>query len=214
METAGRRELQSIYSGKGFDPHELIQLEFEVEQRRAELAEQYFGSEAAFSEERLAAFEESLEASAPYNCEHVVCQSWFNKSEPMRGDLHHLFTCESGCNSFRSNIPYWEFQPEEEKVRTNCGERSADKFEPHANKGAAARATLYFLLRYPGKVGERAQELTPERLPILLKWHETYPPNRYERHRNAAIFEIQGNRNPLIDFPDWAPKADFRLGFA
>lgn len=36
--------------------------------------------------------------------------------------------------------------------------------------------------------------------------------DEYERHRNQAIFERQGNRNPLIDHPKWAAKIDFRLG--
>jgi endonuclease G, mitochondrial len=31
----------------------------------------------------------------------------------------------------------------------------------------------------------------------------------YERHRNAAIFERQGNRNPLIDHPEWAQHLAF-----
>ena len=53
--------------------------------------------------------EDLLEASAPYNCEHVVPQSWFSKKEPMRGDLHHLFACESRCNSFRGNHAYFDF---------------------------------------------------------------------------------------------------------
>jgi endonuclease I len=38
-----------------------------------------------------------------------VPQSWYAKAEPMRGDLHHLFACEPRCNSFRSNIPYFDF---------------------------------------------------------------------------------------------------------
>lgn len=215
VETAGAaRELRSIYSGRGFDPLELLALEYEIEMRREALLRERFGAEAFVNDDMMLEALDELEAQAPYNCEHVVCQSWFGKREPMRGDLHHLFTCESGCNSFRSNIPYWQFDPEEEKVRTECGERVGDKFEPHAGKGAVARATLYFLLRYPGRVGERSAELTVDRLQVLLNWHEAFPPDRYERHRNAAIFEIQGNRNPLIDYPDWAATADFREGFA
>ena len=27
----------------------------------------------------------------------------------MRGDLHHLFACESRCNGFRANTPFMEF---------------------------------------------------------------------------------------------------------
>ena len=35
-------------------------------------------------------------------------------------------------------------------------------------------------------------------------WHRANPVEEYERHRNAAIAEAQGNRNPLIDHPEWA----------
>jgi hypothetical protein len=64
-----------------------------------------------------------VEAALPYNCEHVVPQSWFGKAEPMRGDLHHLFVCETRCNSFRGNTPYTEFAdfPPLQKVGTDCG---------------------------------------------------------------------------------------------
>ena len=37
-------------------------------------------------------------------------------------------------------------------------------------------------------------------------------PSLYERHRNQAIFERQGNRNPFIDHPEWAAEVDFREG--
>jgi endonuclease I len=36
----------------------------------------------------------------------------------------------------------------------------------------------------------------------------------YERHRNFAIAELQGNRNPLIDHPDWAERIDFTAAWA
>ena len=44
---------------------------------------------------------------------------------------------------------------------------------------------------------------------MSLQWHEAEPVTEYERHRNAAIFERQGNRNPLIDHPEWASRIDF-----
>ena len=70
--------------------------------------------------------------------------------------------------------------------------------------GHAARATLYFTLRYP-KLGKYSDEA----LTHLLEWHERDEVGQYERHRNAAIFEGQGNRNPLIDHPEWASGIDF-----
>lgn len=53
-----------------------------------------------------------------------------------------------------------------------------------------------------------------ERVTTLLNWHGDNPVSEYERHRNQAIFEKQGNRNPLIDHPDWAGKIRFALGLA
>jgi endonuclease G len=127
----------------------------------------------------------------------------------MRGDLHHLFACEPACNSFRGNIPYFDFPDFEEAIRDECGKRDGTRFEPGAAKGIVARATLYFLLRYPGNI-KRSYDAA--RLATLLSWHSSHPVTDYERHRNMAIFEKQGNRNPLIDNPEWATEIDFKNG--
>lgn len=206
-------KLRSIYSGLLFDPEEFIRADFRIAQERAVRMRELMLHEETLGIERLEEEIDLLEASLPYNCEHVVPQSWFNKKEPMRGDLHHLFACEIGCNSFRSNIPYYDFPDYEEAVRDKCGKRQGeDRFEPSNGKGAVARATLYFLLRYPSQVGDTNRELQQDRLTILSKWHSEFPPDEYERHRNAAIFEKQANRNPLIDHPEWVESIDFALG--
>ena len=206
-------KLRSVYSGISFDAETFIREDFRIAHERALRLQEFSLRESAITEERVALELDLLEASLPYNCEHVVPQSWFNKQEPMRGDLHHLFACESGCNSFRGNIPYYDFEDFEEAVRDACGKRTgADKFEPSSGKGAVARATLYFLLRYPGRVGDQSRELQAARLPTLLAWHKSYPPDDYELHRNQAIFEKQGNRNPLVDHPEWAEMIYFEKG--
>ena len=201
------RKLRGIYSGKTFDAELFIREDFAAEQARDERLRELFTQETMIGEEALAAELDALEAAFPYNCEHVVPQSWFQKREPMRGDLHHLFACEWGCNSFRGNTPYFDFADFEEVVRDDCGKREGDRFEPASGKGTAARAVLYFLLRYPRVVS--AAESPTERLATLLDWHDGDAVDRYERHRNQAIFELQGNRNPLIDHPDWARKVAF-----
>jgi endonuclease G, mitochondrial len=205
-------KLQSVYSGREFSAEELIREDFRIDRERTARLQELFSTESALGAERVSQELAALEESLPYNCEHVVPQSWFGEREPMRGDLHHLFACESGCNSFRSNIPYFDFADFEEVVREACGKREANKFEPTSGKGAVARATLYFLLRYPGEINRTSQEYELDRLETLLSWHQSNPVTDYERHRNMAIFEQQGNRNPLIDFPEWEPKIEFRLG--
>jgi endonuclease I len=207
-------KIRSIYSGQTFEPVDLIREDFRIDQLRTLRTQELKLKESTLTQERYERELELLEASLPYNCEHVVPQSWFEKRQPMRGDLHHLFACQVACNSFRSNYPYFDFADFEERdiIRDNCGKLSGDKFEPSKGKGEVARATLYFLLRYPRDINKTEREYKAERLDALLEWHKDFPPTEYEKHRNAAIFEKQGNRNPLIDFPEWADQIAFRLG--
>jgi endonuclease G len=197
------RVLRSLYTGHGYDPAEVIAAGFRIAELRR--AEQVRVAAALGAEVSDGVVGEAVERSLPYNCEHVVPQSWFDRAEPMRGDLHHLFACEARCNSFRGNTAYAEFadfpQPAE-AMRSDCGKSAADGFEPAHGKGAAARAVFYFCLRYPTTIG--AAELPPDSVAVLLGWHETDPVSEWERHRNAAIHGRQGNRNPFIDHPDWA----------
>lgn len=208
------RKLRSIYSGETVEAETFIREDFRIDQLRAARLREFLLLETStpIGREQLALEWERLEAELPYNCEHVVPQSWFQKKEPMRGDLHHLFACESRCNSFRGNIPYFDFADYEEVVRDGCGKLESNQFEPAQGKGTVARATLYFLLRYPRLVGDATRELQRERLPTLLAWHTAFPPDEYEFHRNAVISGMQGNRNPLIDHPEWAEKVDFAQG--
>lgn len=204
-------QLRSIYTGETFAPERLIVEDTRTEQRRVQARELRL-AEAELAPEALAALEEELEAALPFNCEHVVPQSWFDKAEPMRGDLHHLFTCQSQCNSFRGNTPFFDFGDFDEVVRERCGRREEHRFEPNAGKGEAARATFYFLVRYPGLVNRTVRELEQERLSVLLEWHQEFPVTIYERHRNARIHGRQGNRNPFVDRPEWATKGVLTLG--
>ncbi|MEK3854632.1 endonuclease I family protein [Cytobacillus sp. FSL H8-0458] len=181
-------KLKSLYSGKGIDPLKAIDQDLKLLQTI---------QEGGFhSNERVI-----------FNTEHVVPQSWFEGRQPMKGDLHHLFACEPACNSMRSNFPYYDFEayvPEMEAagVRNGCGMAEQEKFEPEYGKGIAARAVFYFAVRYKNALildGEMDMQ-------ILLRWHEENPVTIYEKHRNAAIQALQGNRNPFIDFPELAKK--------
>ena len=202
--------IRSIYSGQVFDAETFLDEAFRNEARRESLRRTMRLNEA-FAVVPEQALEDLLEANAPYNCEHVVPQSWFQKKEPMRGDLHHLFACESGCNSFRGNHAYHQFAADE-AYREKCGRREQNRFEPTAGKGAVARATMYFLLRYPGGIDLPLSLMDQDRLAQLIAWHESDKVNDYELHRNQAIFAAQGNRNPLIDHPEWVSQIDWQFG--
>jgi endonuclease I len=37
---------------------------------------------------------------------------------------------------------------------------------------------------------------------MLREWHLSDPPDEWERDRNSLIEDVQGNRNPFIDYPE------------
>ena len=179
--------LKSLYSGNEMDPLSII--EEDVQLREMQINGLV-----------------SILSDAQFNCEHVVPQSWFDEKEPMRGDLHHLFACEPSCNSRRSNYPYFDFEDYNPEglilaVKDGCGKAEDSKFEPEYGKGIVARATFYFLTRYPNTIERELVDVA-----VLLRWHLMFPVTLYEKHRNLAIFELQGNRNPFIDFPEMAER--------
>ncbi|MBT2644550.1 endonuclease [Bacillus sp. ISL-41] len=179
-------KLKSLYSGQDLDPVEVIEEDLRIMETLRQ------GGFTASSE-------------ILFNTEHVVPQSWFDGDEPMRGDLHHLFACEPACNSMRSNHPYHDFSSYEPElaasgIRSGCGMVEEGKFEPEYGKGIVARSVFYFAIRYMDAIKLDAQM----DFKLLLGWHQEHPVTLYEKHRNAAIQELQGNRNPYIDFPDKA----------
>ncbi|WP_059104055.1 endonuclease I family protein [Shouchella shacheensis] len=193
--------LTSIYSGRNRQPEEVLSKDYETSMKRQIELEKIPDTDTDLLKRKMA----QIESDFKYNCEHVVPQSWFNEQEPMRGDLHHLFTCEPVCNSIRSNYPYHDFEeyhPENSranKITEGCGKAENRLFEPEYAKGNVARAMLYFLLRYPDQLEPSYNEDIDRQ--VLLDWHRQFPVSLYEKHRNQAIYEIQGNRNPFIDFP-------------
>ncbi|WP_143828814.1 endonuclease I family protein [Dyadobacter fermentans] len=206
--------LRSVYHPEtAFDPNALIAMDQQIDFLREKKREQFDCLEMSNAE-----FEQQIRRELPYNCEHVIPQSWFGHNAPMVGDLHHLFACELVCIAFRQNYPYYDFQGygtnDFDKPRCglvdNVNGLNEQKFKPIENKGAVARAVLYFLVRYPGIIGNRYKF---EDVAMLVRWHENNPVTLYELHRNQSIYKLQGNRNPFVDFPELAANVDFRHTF-
>ena len=151
------------------------------------------------------------------NCEHIVPQSLFNEDSTGVSDLHHLITAEGATNSFRSNNIYGILGNNGEEGPRNLpeyipkgGRKKDGFFEPFNNKPLVARATLYFIVAHRNKLSK--QLFNNSVIGTLIEWSNQKKPNRYELHRNESIYELQGNRNPFIDFPEWVNRIDFLLG--
>ena len=205
--------VKNIYSGEKKDPESLIMQDHDIIRRKYEEFERFLQNVKKDQFGSLKALK-ALEWKFKLNTEHIVPQSWFGALEPMKGDLHHLFICQPKCNIVRSNYAYADFtfyQPEsaEEPINNQCGITFNSRFEPEHGKGPAARAMLYFLLRYP-KAIKKAFRMEID-IPLLVRWHKEFPVTLYEKHRNLAIYQIQGNRNPFIDLPDLAERLYFPI---
>jgi len=130
-----------------------------------------------------------------FNCEHTFPQGFFNSNEPMRSDIHHLFPTDVTSNSRRGNDPFGVVSSSSWSV--GGSKSGGGKFEPRdAQKGATARAMMYFVIRYQDYSNHFSGQET-----ILRTWHDSYPPNAGEIARNNGIFALQNNRNPFVDYP-------------
>lgn len=174
----------------------------------------YVGRAASGVNSRSTAF------TADFNAEHSWPQSKGANEDPAMSDLNILFSADAAANGQRSNYPFGEVKGtiiwtspavpgSNEESRLGYANESSGVlvFEPRASKrGDIARAILYFYVRYQ-------PEPTPSftlsnfniEKAILVTWSQEDPPDAFERARNNLVYRAQGNRNPFIDRPDFAP---------
>ena len=150
-----------------------------------------------------------------WNREHTWAKSHgnFGTSKGPGTDIHHLRPSDVQVNSSRGNL---DFDYGGTANVKNCAEckRDSDSWEPPNDvKGDVARMLFYMAVRY--EAGDKVDlELNDRvnngsipyhgKLSVLLEWHEQDPVSEWEMNRNEKIEEIQGNRNPFIDHPEWA----------
>ncbi len=161
-----------------------------------------------------------------YNREHSFPKSWFNDASPMYTDLFHIYPTDGYVNGRRSNYAYGEVSnptftsSNGSKLGPNTfGSYSGTVFEPiDEYKGDLARTYFYMVTCYEDKVagwetynenGDAMLDGTTYpcfedwALQLLLKWHYEDPVSQKEIDRNNAVYQIQGNRNPYIDHPEY-----------
>ena len=96
-------------------------------------------------------------------------------------------------------------------------------FEPDDQyKGDFARIYMYYACRYGGSgnhgtsgngaiiftntLTNKNPYVTDYGLALLRKWHIQDPVSQKEIDRNNGVESTQGNRNPFVDYPEWADK--------
>ena len=158
------------------------------------------------------------------NKEHGIPQSWWGGGTTGIGsDLHHVMPSDADANSRKSNYGMGVVTSQtwtNGSIKVGRGEAgnngNVQLWEPADEwKGDFARAYFYIVTAYEEKSlvqkeGANTMQTTtyPKLQPwasqLYLKWARQDPVSDLERQRNEAVYKIQGNRNPFVDFPSLA----------
>lgn len=154
-----------------------------------------------------------------YNREHSFPKSWFNDAKPMYTDLMHLVPSDGYVNGRRSNYPYGETKSPTYTSNQGWSKLgpcsvsgySGTVFEPNDEyKGDFARIYFYMATAYEDQIASWSSPMLSNNkntayaswaLQMLLRWAQQDPVSQKEIDRNNAIYGIQHNRNPFVDFP-------------
>lgn len=161
------------------------------------------------------------------NIEHSVANSWWGKTKnDAYCDLFHLNPSDSEANNRKSNYPlgivntvtYTNGVTTVGKPASGTCGGATYVYEPaDCYKGDFARAFFYIFTIYDDINWSTSQDdrnfmfdgkaypsLKSWATELLLEWSKADPVDAKEIARNEAIYKIQGNRNPFIDYPDLA----------
>ena len=155
---------------------------------------------------------------AGWNREHTVPQSWFGSGNP-KSDVVQVVPTDCWVNGMRSNHPLAEVGTVDKHSKNNYSKLGSCKtagysgpvFEPNDEiKGDLARIYFYMVTCYEDKAtgwghsvfsSSKYPGFTDWYLTMLLRWSKQDPIDEVERTRNLAVWDVQGNRNPFVDYP-------------
>jgi endonuclease I len=160
-----------------------------------------------------------------YNREHSIPNSWFGGQQyPMYADLFHLYPVDKYVNAERANYPYGETNNPTQTYGNGSKRGKGNPetgytgviFEPiDEYKGDFARTCFYMATRYIDKDFTQSDEgkiiftynssrcdLTTYSVNLFVDWHRQDPISDKEINRNNAVYNVQKNRNPFIDYPE------------
>ena len=151
-----------------------------------------------------------------YNREHSVPESWMGTGGNIAdADLFIVVPTDGYVNNRRSSYPFgevgsatWTSSNGSKVGGSDYPGYSSTVFEPiDIYKGDFARAYFYVVTRYNvtdwGGASFEGDGFSTWTLNMLLEWNALDPVSQKEIDRNNAVYDIQHNRNPYIDHPEW-----------
>jgi endonuclease I len=163
-------------------------------------------------------FTSTTSAISGMNIEHSFAKSWWGGSKNQAyKDLFNLMPSDAAANSAKSNYAMGKvtsatYNNGSIKIGS-CREISNKVWEPEDKwKGDFARNYMYMVTCYSDLTwtSNGLDQLDNNQWPtfndwttkLLLEWSRQDPVDEIETARNEAVYKIQGNRNPFIDFPN------------
>ena len=173
----------------------------------------------------------STQGSAVFgmNIEHSFPKSWWGGSKNQAyQDLYNLMPSNSTANSSKSNYGMGvvsEATYDNGCIKVGDGDQGFKVWQPSTEwQGDFSRSYMYMATAYQDLTwtSEGLNSLEQGDYPTLKKWaYQLYikwckadPVCKTEIARNEAVYKIQGNRNPFIDFPNlmeyiWGDSVDY-----
>jgi endonuclease I len=154
-----------------------------------------------------------------YNREHSVPQSWFSKGSPMKSDIVHVIPTDGYVNNRRSSFPFGEVGNVTYQSNNGYSKLGSCKtagysgtvFEPNDEiKGDIARIYFYMVTCYEDRctgwsggifTSSKYPGLAQWTLDMMMRWSKQDPVDDVEIARNNAVYSVQRNRNPYVDYP-------------
>ncbi len=163
------------------------------------------------------------------NIEHSFPKSWWGGSKNQAyKDLYNLMPSDSKANSSKSNYGMGivtEVSYENDCIKVGDGDQGFKVWQPSTEwQGDFSRGYMYMATAYQNLTwtGEGLNSLEKGDYPTLktwayklyIKWCKADPVSQTEIDRNEAVYKIQGNRNPFVDFPNlmeyiWGDSIDY-----
>ncbi len=161
-------------------------------------------------------------AASGMNIEHSFAKSWWGDGRQAAQDVQHLCPSNSSANSSKGSWPMAvvdgtvTFTNGVIKVGKSNSRPGGiiDAWEPADEyKGDFARMYMYMVTAYEDYAtlwtGNSVNQLDNNTYPVfeqwtvdlLLKWSRQDPVSQKEITRTNEAYNIQGNRNPYIDYP-------------
>lgn len=163
-------------------------------------------------------FTSTTAAVSGMNIEHSFPKSWWGGSQTQAyKDLYNLMPCEQKINSSKSNYPMGEVtsvKTDNGCTKIGTGSQGYQLWEPADKwKGDFARGYMYMATCYQNYTwsGTQALQILQQgtyptlqkwAYTLYIKWAKADTPDQLEITRNDAVYAIQGNRNPFVDFPN------------